>query len=426
MPYRLVDTTLRGRLSPLGLVVLCVGMSAIYLTTDWKTIEQLEPLSSNDPVVATATSDAVLQQQQQQHKERVNEIPCIRFAYIRRMLTVGLGNRLTEVAMGMKFAEETNSTYLFDTKIWSPVGHHGSYPWMSDFLPLHKTELTFDDLQSRYGILDLEDANANFTTRTGYWHQMVELSKSPPLCNVRFSILLDQCCAGETSGEKCWCTRDIHRTGVYEAVKGRLREAEANTESNYVPQEQLSDLMGGGDVANNSTHTRPLVSVAWHVRLGDITLNSRKDYFWAISTQLVAAFQASNTIPHVFFFGEGGESKISLKFPFLDNLCQILFPGRCSYPDTDPRDTFYHMIHCDVLVSSGSSFPIVAGVFRTRSRGMSLMAEPKEAPVSAGIYKISEQLDIDENGTIAEMGVLQEFLEERSVAHHQRLSPGVP
>ena len=75
----------------------------------------------------------------------------------------------------------------------------------------------------------------------------------------------------------------------------------------------------------------------------------------------------------------------------------------------DARETFYHMIKSDVLVTTGSSFSAVAAMLR--SSGITLAAIPKERVV--GIYKVSESLEIDNDGIIERIGVLEEYLELR-------------
>ena len=79
----------------------------------------------------------------------------------------------------------------------------------------------------------------------------------------------------------------------------------------------------------------------------------------------------------------------------------------------DVRDSLYHMIHSDILVTSGSSFPAVAGLLR--SSGMTLAARSKGKVV--GIYETSEQLLIDEDGTIPKIGELKRYLEQQSVTN---------
>ena len=303
--------------------------------------------------------------------------------------------------MGMKFAEETNSTYVYNDQVWRNNGKHGSYGWMNDFLPLGLTEVTKDDTEYQIYRDELE-------TITGQWTDVVARSEST-VCNVSFHTDIKGCCEAPNNIQ-CYCTKAPARSGTFEAMKGRLREAFSKSE--YTPPQRLSDLMGDAD--NN---TRSVVSVAWHVRLGDIVLNARKEYFWAIASQTAAAFRNSDTIPHVFIFGEGREGEISEDFPFLGEMCHEFFHGRCSYPEMDVRDTLYHMIHSDVLVTSGSSFPTMAGVLR--SRGVTLAATPKEGVV--GVYEVSEQLNIDQDGNIPNITLLQKFLEERSITNRRPL-----
>lgn len=351
-----------------------------------------------------------------QHNLRKNPVDetadCFRYATMTLTEGVGFGHKFADVVLGMKFAEETNSTYLFDDKSWGNNGLHGSYEWVYDLLPLHKTERTYTDVQVQHGIYP-EDQNSKYIVK-GHWTELVELSKSSPLCNVIFAARHQLCCNKPNDRRSiCWCLEDSNRIGAYEAVKERPREA--YTESTHVPQEQLSDFMSSFDDGNNNT--RSLASVVWHIRLGDIVLNAGKDYYNAIATQVAEAFRSSNVTAHVFILGEGGKPNIIKSFPFLDIICQDFFSGRCSYLETDAKDTLYHMINCDVLVTSGSSFASVAATLRPRSRGVTLAAMAKEGSIGREVFRVSEQLDIAENGIIAEIGVLREFLQERNTTH---------
>ena len=299
--------------------------------------------------------------------------------------------------MGMKFAQETNSTFVYHDRVWSRRSKHGQYPWMTDFLPLQTTELTKNDITYQIHRDELE-------TITGQWAHVVQRSKGT-MCNVSFHVTINNCCEDPNSDETCYCTKDTARIGAFEDMKGRLREAFSRSE--YTPPEQLLDLLGG---ANN---TRPYVSIVWHVRVGDIVLNPRKEYFWTIAAQIAAAFQNSNAIPHVNIFGEGGESVISEAFPFIHEMCHEFFHGSCSYLDMDVRDTLYHMIYSDVLVTSGSSFSAMAGLLR--SRGVTLAATPKEGVV--GIYELSEHLKINQDGSIPKIALLKQFIEQLAITN---------
>ena len=332
---------------------------------------------------------------------------CPRFAMMMPTRNSGLGHRFTEVVLGMKFAQEINATYLYNQGTWSVVGNHGRYDWMAEFIPLQETEVTRNKKEQQQQLHDLQIVQ-------GQWAWMVQNYSEKNSCNIEMRTKLSMCCENRWSGrKKCWCTKDKARIGSFEAMKGRLREA--FSKSKYTASKQLPDLLG----QNKSNATESHLWIVWHLRVGDIVLNAREEYFSKIATQLAFAIQnSSSMVPLVVFLAEGGETGMTKSFPFLPSICHDLFSDNCFYPKMDVRDSLYHMIHSDILVTSGSSFSAVAGLLR--SSGMTLAAIPRDGVV--GIFETSEQLLVDRDGTIPEIDALKDYLEQQSGTNRQRLS----
>jgi len=360
-----------------------------------------------------------------------DEKNCSRFASIVHNDGMGLGHKLTEVIFGMKFAEETNSVYVYNFDTFELRGDHGSYEWLAKFLPLQTTEFTTAELYRKGGIGGRKKVEAageqppdkrpnkkkknrtSFQVIRGNWYTVVERSKRQR-CNVEFYTNMDRCCKNSTC---TICFKDLSRSGVLEDMKGRMRKAFSL--STYIPSQQLADTLG-----QNRTS---LVSIVWHIRVGDIILNANKDYFWNISKQIAASFGKNTKVPspHVFFLGEKLEEKMLKHFPFLPDICNQFFNGSCSFPNMTVDESFYSMIKSDVLVTSGSSFASIAAMLRTS--GITLAAVPKSGKKYVGIYDVSENLHIDEAGNIDKIGELTQFLESHTVNtdHLQNNAPPV-
>jgi hypothetical protein len=301
---------------------------------------------------------------------------CLRFATMDQTFAAGLGHRVTEVIFGMIMAEETNSVFVLDDHIWLENGTHGSYDWLMEFLPLNETEFTKSELAA------LSNDNP-VTTVLDRWDVVVNQSKDESnSCNVLFSTRLEWCC---DSAEYCYCTMQRARIGTFERVKWRMREA--FTRSKYVPSLSLHNL---GELPKHE----PILTIVWHVRQGDIVLNARKEHFDNIASQIASVLSIGRIPVHVFFYGDG---EIFENFPFLPDLCQQYFGGNCSYPTLDVRDSLYYMTESDVLITSGSSFPIIAAVLR--AHGVVLHEYPKEYVL--GIYELAEHGLIEYDGTIS-------------------------
>ena len=310
-----------------------------------------------------------------------NNLQCFRFATMEHVHSAGLGHKLTEVVLGMAFAEETNSTYLYEYSFWSHRGKHGSYEWLPSFLPLQDYEVTPEKMNQLTDGLE-ED----LTEKLGQWDHIVELSKLGT-CNVLFSTKLHMCCDDAESTTTCYCTQSTSRIGSFEQVKGRFRQA--FSKSKYTPTMHLSDLIPAINTTRDSD-----ITITWHIRVGDIVLNASKDFFLRISEQLAFTLKKKDVSARVFFFGEGGEDVILQAFSFLPEMCEQFFSGNCFFPMMNVADTLYHMVKSNILITSGSSFAAIAGLLRTK--GVTLAAIPKEFVV--GIYETSEQILIDEKG----------------------------
>lgn len=327
---------------------------------------------------------------------------CIRYATLMPTHN-GLGHRFTEVVVGMTFAQEINATYLYNKDGWLLKGKHGSYDWMVDFLPLHDIYATRNDhdhrIQQEQGLQVIE----------GHYKWMVQ-HYSNNTCNIEMRTWLHFCCENE---KPCFCTTDNNMIGSFDAMKGWFREA--FSKSNYSTPTQLSVRLQelGIDTSNVNTTEASHLLVIWHVRVGDLVINNRTEYFSTIATQLSYAFQNSSMTPLIAFLGEGGEDVMMKHFPFLPSICQDFFSNNCFYPNLDVRASLYHMIHSDMLITSGSSFSAIAGILR--STGMTLAAAPKEGKKAAGFYETSEQLRIARNGTIAMIDALKEYVKQQSI-----------
>lgn len=175
--------------------------------------------------------------------------------------------------------------------------------------------------------------------------------------------------------------------GAFDRVKWRMREAFSR--STYTPLQQLQELM-----THSPNKNEPIITIVWHLRLGDIVLNSNKEHFVQLALQLATLLQKANNLPvHIFFLGQ---DNVLGSFPFLPEICKDLFQGNCSYPIMGVKETLYYMVESDVLITSGSSFPAIAALLRTK--GLVLYEYPKENVL--GIYELSEHGLIDPNGTI--------------------------
>lgn len=348
---------------------------------------------------------------------------CPRFATMDFLNFVGLGNKVAEVVFGMVLAERTNATYLYDADSFYYKGrsHHGHYEWFLDFLPLQDVEVTFQDLKKWK-----EQEGIELQRIEGMWYEVVESSREIS-CHVEFHTYFHWCCPEgyDDDAPSCFCTSspDFLLDGAFESVKWRLREV-YHSLSNYTAPQQLSEYLPQ-QLYQNHTKNERIVTIIWHIRVGDLVLNNGKEYYERIFSQLHNAFEIANTEesnnvnkkrmiqPHIFFLGEGGKDVILPSFPFLPELCHKYLHSNdtCSYPIIDARESMYHMIHSDILITSGSSFTTLPALLRDTSNNnkITLDALPKEGKYAYNIYNVSESLSIDLAGNIERLELLERF-----------------
>jgi hypothetical protein len=344
----------------------------------------------NKPIVRTSSSS-----EDDDDDDEKNILPevddvssCPRFARLRHTLCAGLGHKITEIVFGMVFAQETHSSFVFDDNVWSHVGDHGSYEWLTDVLPFQDSEVTLSGFNN-YNKKRINAGYDGVEVINGRWSELLEQSvHGNRSCGVFYETELTQCCDEE---EICVCT--MSKIDGFERFKWRLREVFLHTKSK--PKQQLDDFIVSKNISQENivkieTHS---INIVWHVRGGDIVLNANKEYFDRLASQIASVLTEAKLSAQIFFFGED----VLGIFPFLPQVCQMFFPGKCFYTENvDVKDTFYHMVKSDMLVTSGSSFAAVAALFRID--GVVLSAFPKEGLV--GVYEVSEQGLIGKNGTI--------------------------
>ena len=290
---------------------------------------------------------------------------CHRYARVLISSGGGFGHRFGEVIMGMMLAQMTNSIYVFDSEIWQTEGGHGNYEWLLDFLPFHDTAAT---------LLDIEESKINLRTVKDQFPNILTRSKGEfnSSCNLMFVSSWSSC------NRSCF---EQSYTGTYNQAKWRLREVFSRTK--FEPSVRLfQDYTKHG-----------MLSIAWHMRGGDIVLHSSEEFYKNVATELMSVLQGYSY--HFFFFGED----VLQMFPFMADFCHHFLSSRCNFPNVSNGDTFYHFVVADILVTSGSSFPIAASVFRS-SLQPTFSVMPKEN--SRNFYMMSEDIPISAIGHFEE------------------------
>ena len=112
-------------------------------------------------------------------------------------------------------------------------------------------------------------------------------------------------------------------------------------------------------------------------------------YFETVAKQL--HFVTEYIPAHVFFIGQN----VNETFPFLEDICEVLLSGNCSFPELNTQDSLFHLVHSDILITSGSSFAYLAAALQ---RKVVINSFPKEGIL--GVWELVDHGQMDRKGNI--------------------------
>mmetsp|Transcript_11658 Transcript_11658/g.19364 ORF Transcript_11658/g.19364 Transcript_11658/m.19364 type:complete len:317 (-) Transcript_11658:992-1942(-) len=290
--------------------------------------------------------------------------------------TAGLGHRFSEILFGFHLSQQTNSTFVLDEEsLYYSAGAHGSYEWFRDFLPLDKTEITLRELSSWHSQQRLVD---------GRWDSVVGLAKrNSSGCGVYYVTTAGSCCNNEADpgcAHGCWGAL----FGIYEDFRWKIAEAF-----------EFSAFRLSTDLYRHP-HFDSMLSIAWHLRSGDIVLNNNQTYFETVARQLLFL---TKYIPAHFFLHGQNVRKI---FPFVEDICENLLSGNCSFPELNTQDSLFHLVYSDVLITSGSSFAYLAAALQ---KNVVINSFPKGGIL--GVFELGDHGQMDREGNIFHPPVTQ-------------------
>jgi hypothetical protein len=365
--------------------------------------------------------------------ETLNET-CPRFAGMIITKMAGLGHRFGELIFGMQLAQLLNVTFVLDEALWHATGDHGKFRFFSEFLPLHRTELTLTNLHRRFPkvsrkILPWKDAL-----------EMARKDREAGHCHTYYLVGYGTCVSDQSIRDESAVRNKPHgcfhtQIGSYEQVKWRLRllyHQHATYRPQFSDRQILEALLSSptSSPAIKHPHTIPdtpsssstthfsaedCVMVVWHIRLGDITLLTKKSFYEKVSEQVATAL---HPLPCCVVFLSirpdrphgvtANATTVNLlgsppRFSFLEEVCATHFGGRCAFPMLSTADSLFHMIHSDLLITSGSSFSIVAAELRLRGG----VLEPLSKEGVRGIFETSESALLDGNGDLISTSLLE-------------------
>lgn len=182
-----------------------------------------------------------------------------------------------------------------------------------------------------------------------------------------------------------WCFK--YKKEAYHKVKNIMRCKFLNTK--YRPR------------SDEVVFEKGFYNVAWHIRVGDIARHANDStYFQVIKGHLDVALQGYQ-VRHYFFSEDSGSGTgPPTGFPFL----KALFTDSYFVNTMGVEPTLYHFANADLLIATGSSFPLIASVISPKP--IVIVSTPKEGRFYR-VYELPDHVLLDAEGQLLSTSLSQ-------------------
>jgi len=249
---------------------------------------------------------------------------CLRLLEVKREERAGLGHQVTEILFSLRLGSHLRLTpYIIPFE--SVKSNHGEdYTSMNDLLGLHA--LSNKEILKEY---------ANYSLL----REVVIKDVLPGDCGIVVKADANSC-------HQVNCFHSPTMSLLFQHLAPCMRH--------------VADEYGSWS-RRNPFPSSDTFNVVWHVRVGDIELHRPGDHFYTnVYAGIREALEQFSQVEHTFFGAWHHLSEEELNEYnsfFLDT-----FPN-AALANATTEETLLHMMHCDLLVGSGSSLPLVAVLF---------------------------------------------------------------
>ena len=274
----------------------------------------------------------------------------------------GVGHRHGAVIFTLNLAIEFGFTLVLDKHLMLG-GAHGRYPEFREMLSLHGVKYDYELNRSRlqaYRVTSREQFVQTY------------FSKLRQTCNIIVYANLGSGGSCHTFSYQTWCF--LTWPGAYE-------RARANLSPRYPPLDPATLVLF------EAAERRNALTVAWHLRCGDVTLSRDADFF----RNLRALISSSGFDFQDYIFWKHCDSKFRFILDALPSAIII---------DTHEPIAMNHMKGADVLVHTGSSFAVSAAIAAPNPQ-LFFQSRPKEKKDSARkTYSVKNAVNIANDGSL--------------------------
>lgn len=278
---------------------------------------------------------------------------CPKFVVTRFANDRGFGHNMGALIFAAKMAKDINAAVVL------PDGLYLSNPYVRQFFGCCSF-LSYSELQLQQLSLTQWEAES----RAAFYSKFIN-SHSNSTCNVAVTMYA-------ATGHFCegnWCFQQW--PGVYNEMRPVFQQLHRNDQARMM----FANYFTGH--ASNATHR----NVVWHIRIGDIKLHADDAHFFSnIYSSLGRVSQEVGAVlTHFFVCGNKSQpTTASSEPPVGYGFLKKVAPGAIFVSSNKDDVDMYHFVKADILVGSGSSFPMIAAMFAP-SNAIYLEPPPKES-----------------------------------------------
>lgn len=273
----------------------------------------------------------------------------------------GLGHRGTAMHYAMDLALEFRMQFVIDEETLTNHGAHGAYPNVPSLMGL-TSFITKSQLISHYGSKLTQYA---VSTRDDFLDLYYTTLKNT--CNYYVLVSVGEGSSCKTYlGKFYWCV--LQSDGFADRV---LKFMINPRKPEKIPLKKPSH-----------------VTVAWHVRCGDFTIELPDEFF----ARVYNLIQGSNaTLVHKVFVQNCASQKIEKIIAIVSNAQAVI--------TNHANQALQELSEADLLIYTGSSFPMVAH-FSACNRQLIFQTTPKEGIDSQASILVKNGIRIEKNGLL--------------------------
>lgn len=296
---------------------------------------------------------------------------CPRFAVVPFPEGAGAGHIFSNIVLGIELATQANATFVLDDLDDPSMlrAKYGRYPGLLEFLNIKNTELKLRDVRRE---LQFEEVAMD-------WDAALRFQQ----CNIVIRVS-DESCKSSTGRTH---TASGFVEGCYTIMLGLYNKYRPLFMAKYAAvaaghRHSIAPLFDEGTL-----------NIAWHIRIGDISLHSGSPLFFEnIMRSLVDACRALGVPVRHLIFSSAPGGVPPPGYEFMGGMGDVAWVNNATLVDT-----LHHFTMADAVVETGSSMPTIAHAISDGP--LFIFSCPKEG-CDTRFYDVDGLVRTDERGVL--------------------------